>query len=395
MSFNYTHVIVRYGEMVLKGKNRKIFTQQLGRNVKRALIDFSMIEYSLQHDRLYLTLNGADNTMVVKALSNVFGISSFSLALRVETNIDEIVESSLSIAKNCEVNSFKVLARRNYKQFSYNSDEINRIVASKILQETSLHVDVHNPDLPLIIEVRSDYTYLTGNKFSGAGGFPVGSSDKVMLLLSGGIDSVVAGYLAQKRGMSLECIHFESQPYTSEQALDKVRQLAKKLSLNQSRIKLHIVKFTQMQMAINKNLPESYSITIMRRMMMRISESLALKNNCLALVNGESVGQVASQTLSSMSVIGSVVKIPIIRPLVTYDKSEIIALANKIDTYDISILPYEDCCTIFLPSSPTTRPNIAKCLKFEQWDYQSIIEETLASITTETIEIKDENNNLF
>lgn len=395
MSFEYTHIIVRYGEMVLKGKNRKSFINKLGRNVKRSLYEFPQIEYLIQHDRMYLILNNADNSRVEKSLKNVFGISSFSFALRVDNDVEKMTDACLILVKESKAKTFKMFARRNYKQFEYTSDQINRMIATKILKNTELVVDVKRPELSLIVEVRNDFTYITDNKIAGAGGFPVGSSEKVLLLLSGGIDSVVAGYLAQKKGMTLECIHFESQPYTSIQALNKVRDLARKLSINQGKIKFHIVKFTDMQLAINNSLPESYSITIMRRMMMRIAERVALENKCLALVNGESIGQVASQTIHSMAVISSVVSLPIIRPLVTYDKSEIIDLAQEIDSYEISILPYEDCCTVFLPKSPTTAPTMIKCEKFEQWDYQSLLEKTIENIETEIIEINEKENELF
>ncbi len=388
---NYDAVVIRYGEMILKGNNKKDFIKKLANNLKVALKEHRSLVYSVEHDRIYIELNGTSPDSIRSILRTIFGISSFSFAVKVENDLEKMANKSLELVKDSNFKTFKVKAHRSYKNFPHISDEINRVIATKILKNTEIKVDVHNPDLMLLVEVREKFTYLMDNKIGGAQGFPVGSSSKVLLLLSGGIDSVVAGYLAQKRGLKLECIHFESAPYTSAQALQKVKDLAGKLSIYQNRIKLHIIPFTKMQMAINESLPESYNITVMRRMMMRIAERVALENKCLAIVNGESVGQVASQTIESMNAIGEVVKMPIIRPVVTYDKLEIINVARFIDTYKISTLPYEDCCTIFTPKNPTTRPNVEKCLRFESFfNYQDLIEECIINKVSEVIDLSDD-----
>ena len=249
-------------------------------------------------------------------------------------------------------------------------------------------VDVHNPEYLLKIEIREDYTYIYSKEIKGLGGYPVGIAGKGLLMLSGGIDSPVAGYMAMKRGVKLECIYFESPPHTSVAAKNKVKKLVSKLNKYQSNIKLHVINFTEIQEAIYKNCNPEYMITIMRRMMYRISEKVMHKRNCLVLINGESVGQVASQTLTSMSVINSVTNIPVIRPVSCLDKLEIIDIAKKIDTYETSILPYEDCCTIFLPKHPVINPKLDKAIEYENnFNYEEMINKAIENMETLTIEL--------
>ncbi len=384
----YNHILIRFGELSTKGKNKKDFIRQLMMNVKKSLREFEHLAYEKGHDRMYILLNGEDYKAVSKRLQCVFGISSFSLAKKVPSELDAIVEAAYAVASQAssEIHTFKMDTRRHHKPFLYSSDEINRACATKILQNTELKVNVKKPDLRIQVEVREFYTYVMSDKIKGAGGYPVGSSGKALVMLSGGIDSPVACYEMMKRGVAIECIHYASPPYTSVQALNKVKALASKLALYQGHIRLHVVPFTQMQLAIYKHCYESYAITVMRRMMYRMAQQIAEKQNCLAIVNGESLGQVASQTLESMNVIGKVVDIPVLRPIVCHDKLEIIDIAQKIDTYEISIQPFEDCCTIFTPKKPTTKPNLAKVEKMEtHFDWQSELDTAVANTEAENI----------
>ncbi|MCF0111482.1 MAG: tRNA 4-thiouridine(8) synthase ThiI [Erysipelotrichaceae bacterium] len=395
MEYNYELILVRFGELSTKGKNKKTFIKQLQTNVKTALSGFPKLKYERTIDRLYIELNGENVEEISPILQRVFGIRSFSLAMRVPTDIDSMVEAGYQACMkevDAGAKTFKVEARRNWKQFELISDQINRRIASYTLTHSNLKVDVHTPDFKLIVEVRQDHTYIMAHTVLGAGGYPVGVGGRAMLMLSGGIDSPVAGYLTMKRGIEIECIHYASPPYTSEQAQNKVKTLAKMLSQYQGKVRLHIVPFTELQLAIYENCDESYAITIMRRMMYRLADRLGHNRNCLAIVNGESVGQVASQTLESMQTINIVTDMPVIRPVVTYDKLEIIDIAKRIDTYETSILPYEDCCTIFTPKNPVTKPNPEKAEKFERkFDYESLMEKALQQTETMVILPKEES----
>ncbi len=393
----YDHILVRYGELTTKGKNRKDFTRKLLNNTKNTLVGFELLTYQETYDRLYIHLNGTNFDDVKESLANVFGISSFSPTIKVSSDIESIVANAFDLAMNQSNKvTFKVEARRHDKQFFMSSDEINRAVATKILQNSELTVDVHKPDLRVKVEVRQEFTYIMADVYKGAGGYPVSSGGKGLLLLSGGIDSPVAGYLAQKRGIEIDCVHFSSPPYTSDSAMQKVLDLAQIISKYQGKIRVHVVPFTKLQLAIYDNCDESYAITIMRRMMLRISEQLAEKHKCLALVTGESVGQVASQTLHSMAAINEVTNIPILRPVVCYDKLEIIDVSIKIDTYATSILPFEDCCTIFTPKKPVTRPSLKKCLYHEaKFDFETLIAECLEETRTTVVRPAIKEDNLF
>lgn len=377
----YNHILVRYGELSTKGKNKKDFISKLLSNTKSALRTFEKLTYEKTHDRLYILLNGEDYEAVCEKLKMVFGISSFSLAIKIDSDLEWMKETSLQIAKEFDGATFKMDTRRHHKAFLYSSDEINRACATEILKNTELKVNVKVPELRISIEVREFDTYIMTNKIKGAGGYPVGVNGKALVMLSGGIDSPVACFETMKRGVAIECIHYASPPYTSERALDKVKELASIIAACQGHIRLHIIPFTPLQLEIYKQCDESYAITIMRRMMYRLAQRVCEKQNCLAIVNGESLGQVASQTLESMNVINHVVDIPVLRPVVCMDKLEIIDIAQKIGTYEVSIQPFEDCCTIFTPKSPVTKPSMKKCEKMEaRFDFDPFLEEAIQNM---------------
>ncbi len=379
MEANY--ILVRFGELTTKGKNRKLFTNRLLKNTKEILSDFKQLNYDLQHDRMYIILNGSDHQAVSDKLKTVFGIYSFSVAYKLEKDLELAKQAVLQIIENNEGNTFKINTKRSDKNFPGSSQEINREIAGYIFHHTTkkLKVDVHNPAILATVEIRYDAIYVMDNIIKGAGGYPVGVGGKALLMMSGGIDSPVAGYLTLKRGVDLECIHFAAPPYTNQLAQEKVFDLVDKLRhYTHGQIKVHVINFTKLQLAVYDHCDESYAMTVMRRMMYRISERIAHKNNCLALVNGESIGQVASQTLNSMQVINEVVTIPVLRPVLCLDKLEIIDIANKIDTYEISIRPHEDCCTIFTPKAPATKPKSYKAEAFEkEFDFEKLIEECI------------------
>ena len=372
----YDHVVVRYGELSTKGKNRKDFTRQLTNNIKKRLKDHSALTYNTLHDGLFIKLNGEDYSVIRKELKDVFGYSYFSGAIRVEKDIDKLKEVTLSLASGHKAKTFKIATKRHDKSFPMRSDEINRALAGNILHNSELLVDVHDPDLMIYVSVDKDYIYVMDEKVRGGGGYPTGINGMAMVMMSGGIDSPVAAYMTMKRGLRIECIHFASEPYTSKQALDKVLTLAEKLSVCQEEINVHIIPFTDLQLAIYKHVDEPYCITIMRRMMYRIADEICKQRKIKVITNGESIGQVASQTPESISVIGKVADTLILRPLCMMDKLEIIDIAKRIDTYETSILPFEDCCTIFDPKNPVTKPKLDRCLHYENlFDYQILVDE--------------------
>ncbi len=391
----YTHILIRYGELTTKGKNRKNFIATLYENIKRKLHMFSNLEYEKNYDRIFIKLNGNDIEKIKKELNLISGLYSYSFVVKVANELEKIKEIALKFALEDESRTFKIKAHRNDKSFPYVSDIINREVAGYILKNSDLKVDVHNPSLLLQIEVRPEGSYVFDNTFKGIGGYPLGVGGEALLMLSGGIDSPVAGFLINKRGLTYQAIHFASPPYTSEAAIDKVKDLLKKLTVFQKEIKLHIIPFTELQVAIYDNADESYAITLMRRMMYRIASLVASEEKCLALVNGESIGQVASQTLESINTINAVTSLPVIRPLACFDKLDIIEMSKMIDTYDVSIRPYQDCCTIFEPKNPVTKPRIDRCEEYEaKFDFASLIEKCVRN--RETIKIKfDEEINEF
>ncbi len=381
----YDHILVRFGELSTKGKNKKDFIKRLLTNVKNALSAYPNLQYERTHDRLYILLNGEDAQAVSEGLRHVFGISSFSLAIKVSSQLEAIVEMSLRIAKQHDGATFKMETRRSDKRFAHRSDDVNRAAAGAILRNTACKVDVKHPQLRIQVEIHEQFTYIMTGRMQGAGGYPVGVGGKALVMLSGGIDSPLAAYLTMKRGVAVECIHYASPPYTSARAQEKVLELARLVARYQGHIRVHIVPFTQLQLAIYEHCDESYAITIMRRMMYRIAHVVAERQHAAALVNGESIGQVASQTLESMAVINAVTTMPILRPVCAMDKVEIIDYARKIGTYETSILPFEDCCTIFTPKNPVTKPTLAKAERQEQrFDFEPLLAQCI-----EEIEVRD------
>ena len=375
------HILVRFGELTTKGKNRKAFIRKLCQNSKEILSDFDNLKFELSFDRMYILLNGENPKAVCDKLKTVFGIYSFSLCYKVESDLEKIKDVCLQIIETNEGHTFKIDTKRNDKDFPLHSHDINTAIAGHIFHHTTkeLKVDVHHPEILIKVELRKECTYIMDNVILGAGGYPVGIGGKALLMLSGGIDSPVAGYLTLKRGVDIECIHYASPPYTNELAREKVLDLVNVLrQYTHGKIVVHIVPFTDLQLAVYEHCHESYAMTVMRRMMYRIAEGVAKKNNCLAIVNGESIGQVASQTLESMSVINEVISMSVLRPVACMDKLEIIDIAQKIDTYDISIRPHEDCCTIFTPKQPATKPKSFKAESFEkEWDFETMVQECI------------------
>ena len=383
----YDTILIRYGELTTKGKNRKDFVRKLDQNIRGILKDFTALKFQRGYDRYYIVLNGQDPSPVCEKLKKVFGISSFSLTERVDSDLNVITARCLEIAKNSPAKTFKMISRRHDKTFPLKSDAINRHVAGVILEHTDMKVDVHHPELELRVEVHAGDTYLMSEKIPGAGGYPTGINGKVLLMLSGGIDSPVAAYSLMKRGLDVEAVHFASPPYTSDNARQKVLDLASMMSeYNQGRMRVHIVNFTELQLEIYKTSGDPYAVTLMRRMMVRLAQRIAEANGCLAIGTGESLGQVASQTLESIACINSVISIPVLRPLICMDKVEIIDLARKIGTYETSILPYEDCCTIFDPKNPVTKPTAKKAERFEsRFPYDDMIGKALAEAEIVTV----------
>ena len=389
----YDHIMVRFGELSTKGKNKIDFIRVLFHNCQRALKEFDKLHIYMRHDHIYVELNGADYKPVIERLQEVSGIQGLSLVHKsLDRDIENIKNMSLELIKQETGKTFKVHVKRTDKKYPLISDQITRIVAGHILKSgLGLTVDVHNPDIMLSIEVRDEAVYIFSHTFPGAGGYPLGVSGKAMHMLSGGIDSPVAAYLLMKRGVTIECIHFASPPYTQVGVIYKLEDLLKVLNRYQARIRLHIVPFTKIQEAIYDHVDESYCITMMRRMMFRLADRLAKMRHCPVISTGESVGQVASQTLQSMRVINDVTNMPIIRPCATMDKVDIINTSVKIGTYDISIRPYIDCCTIFTPKSPKTAPKLEDCLRFEeQFDYEPLLKEALSNIEVKFISDEEE-----
>ena len=385
-------ILIKYGELTTKKGNRNFFVNLLYKSIQNKLSNYNVSIFK-DLSRMYIEFNEKDLDEILKRVNNIFGIHEYLVAYKINTNENEIKEKTLEIVKNESFKTFKVETKRSYKEFPIHSQDFSRMIGGIILKNINdIKVDVHNPDLMVNIEIRKDYTYIYTNYYYGLGGYPNNTLGKGMLMLSGGIDSPVAAYLAMKRGVHIEALYFEAIPHTSINARNKVIELCKKLSVYTSSIKLHIVPFTEIQEAIYKTAEQDYVITIMRRMMYRITERMAKRRRCLAIVNGESIGQVASQTLTSMKVINNVTNFPVIRPVACLDKLEIMEIARKIDTYDISILPYEDCCTVFVPKHPVINPKLDLCEEMEtRFDYRDLINKALKNIKTITITEKDKN----
>lgn len=384
-------ILVRFGELSNKGKNRNLFVRQLIQNLKYQLSNYPDIRYRNQFDRIMIELNGADSDEVLERVRHVFGIRSLSPVVVTPMDFELINEACLELMKQEKVGTFKVDTNRKDKTLNFKSNDLNLSVAKTILSQTEHRVDVHNPDIRIRIDVDAEKASIAVKTVLGAQGFPIGVGGKALLLLSGGIDSPVAGYYTMKRGVEIECIHFAAPPYTTIQALDKVKQLAEKLCVYQPRIKLHVVPFTEIQLEIYKKAHPAYTVVLMRRAMMKIAERVMHENKMLALVSGESLGQVASQTLQSMASIQDAMDGLILRPLLTFDKNDIIDVAKKINTYETSILPYEDCCTIFSVTNPITKPKLKIVLLEEaKCELDELIDVAYKSIETTEIRYHQE-----
>lgn len=377
----YSEIMVRYGELSTKGKNKKDFIKQLGQNTRKALHQFDGIEVKAQHDRLHVTLNGADSTAVMDRLKGVFGIENFSPSVKVEKDIAAIKATALAMVQEIFTPgmTFKINTRRQDKQFEYDTNHLNDLLGGYILENVpGIQVKMKQPDLTLRVEVRLNGVFLSGQTIQGSGGLPVGTGGKAVMMLSGGIDSPVAAYYGMRRGVKLDMVHFFSPPYTSEQALAKAKELTARLAGYSGSIQFIQVPFTKIQETIKEKVPEGYLMTIQRRLMLRLAAAVAERRHAKGIFNGESLGQVASQTLESMAAINDVTSMPILRPLLSMDKTEIIKVAENIDTYDLSILPYEDCCTIFTPPAPKTHPDLEKSRKYEKYiDVDGLMQEAL------------------
>lgn len=379
----YNHILVRYGELSLKKANRNQFVKFVNKHIRTALQEFTNLTFESSNMRYYVILNGEDPIKVMDTLKDVPGIHSYSPVYKCETNLEAIKDLTVQVLSemNLEGKTIKVETNRADKNFPMTSLDITKAISRNLfIKIPGLKADVHNPDIIINLDVRYEGSFLYTESYPGMGGLPSGSLGKTMLMISGGIDSVIAGIEVVKRGMDIEAIHYASPPYTSDMALQKVVDLLQVIChyKHDGRILLHVVPFTKIQDAIYGNVRDDYGITIMRRMMYRIAERVATKQKALAIVNGENIGQVASQTLESISVINKVCSMPIIRPLATLDKSDIIEKAKKYNTYDISIKPYEDCCTVFVPKHPQIYPRLDVAEKLEtSFDYEALIEEAI------------------
>ncbi|MFB8550044.1 tRNA uracil 4-sulfurtransferase ThiI [Enterococcus faecalis] len=396
----YTEIMVRYGELSTKGKNRKTFIMQLAQNVKRALADFPALKIHADRDRMHILLNGEDSEEVIPKLSKVFGIQNFSPSIRIEKEMPAIRAMVQEVVREVYTpgKTFKITAKRSDHSFELDSNGLNQELGGAVIEAIpEIRVQMKKPDINLRIEIRKDAAYLSYETIRGAGGLPVGTSGRGMLMLSGGIDSPVAGYLAMKRGVEVEAVHFASPPYTSEQALQKAKDLAEKLVPYVGTIQFIEVPFTEIQEEIKRVVPQGYLMTITRRLMLRLTDAIREMRKGLVIINGESLGQVASQTLQSMVAINKVTSTPIIRPVVSMDKTEIIEIAEKIDTFELAIQPFEDCCTIFAPPQPKTRPRLDKAQDYEaRLDLEGLMARALeglkiTEISAETAKDKQED----
>ena len=373
-------ILIRYGEIFLKGHNRKFFENILQKNINESLKEFP---HELKKISGRYELSGYDveqEKAIISKLTKIFGLHSLSVATKIETDYENIKKECLKI--NLGKQSFRITTNRASKIFPIKSMQVNREIGELVLENNpETHVNLHSPEVEIVIDIRENgYTYISTNDIQCAGGMPLGSAGKGLLLLSGGIDSPVAGYFLARRGLTIEAIHFHSYPYTSELAKQKVISLAKTMCDYLGSIKMHFISVTHVQEEIHKKCDGDFMITLLRRMMMRISERIARQNDAGALITGESLGQVASQTLQSINATNAVVDIPVFRPLIGFDKQDIMDVAHKIGTYEISIQPYEDCCTVFLPKNPVTKPKLEKVLREEaKLDIDALLNESLAS----------------
>ena len=376
-------IIIRYCEIHLKGKNRGFFEKMLRENIKKSLkgIEFT---FTSMHSR-YLIENFSDDDYltICSKLDKIAGIHTYSKALVVNNDFEEIFLACKELCKD-KIGTFKVETNRADKNFSPNSMQTSMLLGGRLLEiySQNISVDVKNPSFTVYVDIREDgKSFIYTDVIHSLSGMPVGSAGKGLLLISGGIDSPVAGYMTCKRGMKLDCLHFHSYPYTGQAAKEKVIELTKRVGEYNGGINLYVVSFTKIQEEIHKKCPDEFMITLMRRFMMRIAERLALKIGGQAIITGESLGQVASQTIESITSSNSVVTMPVLRPLIMFDKNKIIDISRKIDTYETSILPYEDCCTVFLPDYPAIKPNLEKVINAENLlDVEGLIEDAMKDI---------------
>ena len=385
-------IIIKYGELSTKSDNINFFLKTLKNNIDKKL---NNINHEIVYDYGRMIVYTKEIDSVINKLHEVFGIHEYSIGyISKYRELNDIFDNVLTLVKYKSFKTFRVTVKRSDKRYPGTSTEIAGKIGAHILKNMpNIKVDIHNPDLNVFVEIRNNEVLIYFNGEKGLGGYPVSSLGKGLLMLSGGIDSPVAGYLAIKRGVKIEAIYFDSPPHTSPMALKKVKDLAKVLTKYNGEIKLHVINFTKIQEEIIKNIPDYYLITIMRRMMYQISALVANNQNAHVIINGESIGQVASQTLKSMQVINEAIKMPVIRPVCTYDKLEIIDLSKKIGTYDISIEPYEDCCTIFVPKHPVIHPDIKKVYEYEKLvDFKTLIFEAIKNKQTIVISENDEDN---
>ena len=384
-----TRILIRYGELSTKGRNKKMFTQKLASNIKKALVDFPQVKVIPDYDFMYLDLHEAPEEAVIEKVKPIFGIQSISPVYIVEKDMEVAKKVVLDLLsqEDLEGKTFKIMTKRSDHTFEMDTNQINLFLGDAVLEAfPDIKVQLKQPDITVRIDVRREHLMVSLKTIPGAGGLPVGTSGRVMLMLSGGIDSPVAGYLAMKRGMEIQCVHFASPPYTSPQALEKTKLLAAKIARFGGSIQFLTVPFSRIQEEIKKSVPEAYLMTIMRRFMLRITDELRKNAKALAIANGESVGQVASQTLESMVAINDVSNTPIIRPVATMDKLDIIKVAEEIDTFELSIQPFEDCCTVFAPPSPKTKPKLEKARQYEaRLDVEGLIKEAVEGTVIEEI----------
>lgn len=397
----YDLILIRYGEMTLKKKNYKVFLKKLVHNIKNKLNDFKGLRFEYTNYRFYIYLNGEDHKKIVEILDTISGISSYSLCVKCLPVLEDIASKAVDLIKenNLQNKSFKVDTKRGDKSFPLNSIEISQQVATLILETLNdLVVDVHTPDVLVKIDLRIEGTYVFLNQTFGMQGFPAGTGGKALLMISGGIDSPVAGYLSLKKGLTLKAIHFYSPPYTSEMSLQKVIELTEVLTkyTENGTMELLVVPFTAIQLRIQEKASSEYLITLMRRAMYKIASKICEKDRLMAIVNGESIGQVASQTVENMYVINEVTSIPILRPLITNEKNEIIQISKQIKAFDISIRPYEDCCTVFIPTHPTTKPRLNFVLREENLaDFDKLIEDAISNIEVINLSKFEKYNVMF
>ncbi|MDI2586132.1 tRNA 4-thiouridine(8) synthase ThiI [Psychrobacillus sp. NEAU-3TGS] len=390
-------ILVRYGELSTKGRNRKQFISHLRNNIKFSFVDLPNIKVQAERDRMFLTsTDDKEIEALIKRLPKIFGIQSFSPVASCSQDLEDIQATALQIMESLdsENKTFRVTVKRSDKRFPLDTYELQKIVASHVLRQfPSLQVQLKKPEIDLRIEVLADAVYMMAQVIPGAGGMPLGSNGRSLLMLSGGIDSPVAGYMLLKRGVRLDAIHFHSPPFTSERSKEKVMDLANQLSHYGATVRLHIIPFTEIQQSIAAQIPENVSMTTTRRMMLKIAEIVREEIGALGIVTGESLGQVASQTLESLTAINAVTSTPVFRPLISMDKLDIIDIAREIGTYETSILPYEDCCTIFTPSCPKTKPKLEKVEYYESFkDYDDLIKEAVENREVLSFPTKKKND---